>query len=159
VATAGALNHVSRQARRITEFTLSEAITALVVLVVIIAIAMPIWRTHQLRVRRQDAIDALRAVQIAQDNYFGKHARYANESQLRESSPQALAKNVSSPRGYYQITLSKSDDELNYSAAARTRPLDGETADTRCVEFRIDQNGRRFAVDAVGEDRSADCWR
>jgi Tfp pilus assembly protein PilE len=140
-------------------FTLSEILTAIVVLVVIGAIAVPMWQTHELRVRRQDAIDALRAVQTAQDNYFGKHARYADESQLRLSSPQALTEKATSPRGYYRITVSKSADDLSYSAAAHTLPLMGETVDARCVELRIDQNGRRFAVDDAGEDRSADCWR
>jgi Tfp pilus assembly protein PilE len=140
-------------------FTSSEILTAIVVLVVIGAIAVPLWKTHDLRARRQDAIDALRAVQTAQDNYFGKYARYADESQLRASSPQTLNEKASSPRGYYRVTVSKSADDLAYTASARTQPLEGETADTRCVELRIDQNGRRFAVDAEGEDRSGDCWR
>lgn len=140
-------------------FTLSEILTAIVVLVVIAAIAVPMWQTHELRVRRQDAIDALRAVQTAQDDYFGKHARYADESQLRASSPQALNEGASSRRGYYRITVSKSADDLSYTAAARTLPLQSETQDTRCVELRIDQNGRKFAVDDSGEDRTGDCWK
>jgi Tfp pilus assembly protein PilE len=145
-------------------FTVTEILTALVVLVVLVAIAVPMWRTHELRVRRQEAIDALRAVQTAQDEYFGKHARYADEAQLRASSPQvllekALSTNGLSARGYYRLSVNKSADDLTYSAVARVVPLETEVADTRCVELRIDQNGRRFAVDASGADRSADCWR
>lgn len=140
-------------------FTITEMLTAVVVVVVIAAVAVPMWHTHQLRVRRQDAMDALRAVQTAQDDYFGKHARYANEAQLRASAPQALTGKALSARGYYQLTLRKSDDDLTYSVAARAVPLEGQVADTRCVELRIDQNGRRYAVDADGVDRSADCWR
>ena len=140
-------------------FTITEILTALVVLVVLVAVAVPMWRTHELRVRRQEAIDALRAVQTAQDEYFGKHARYADEAQLRESSPQVLSGNGMSARGDYRLSVHKSADDLTYSAVARVVPLETEVADTRCVELRIDQNGRRFAVDASGEDRSADCWR
>jgi Tfp pilus assembly protein PilE len=143
----------------VKRFTVTEMLTALVVVVVIVAVAVPMWHTHQLRIRRQDAMDALRAVQIAQDDYFGKHARYANDAQLRASAPQALTGKALSARGYYQLTLSRSDDDLTYSVAARVVPLEGQVADTRCVELRIDQNGRRFAVDAEGVDRSADCWR
>jgi hypothetical protein len=55
--------------------------------------------------------------------------------------------------------LRRSADELTYSATARVVAPEDEVADTRCVELRIDQNGRRFAVDADGVDRSADCWR
>ena len=140
-------------------FTLAELLTAIVGLVVIAAIAVPMWRTHQLRLRREDAADALRAVQTAQDEYFGKHARYADEAQLRASAPRAMSGKSMSARGYYQLTLQKSDDDLTYTAVARAVPLEGEIADTRCVELRIDQNGRRYAVDADGVDRSADCWR
>jgi len=142
-----------------SRFTVKEVLTAIVVVVVLAAIAVPMWRTHQLRVRRQDAMNALRALQTAQDDYFGKHARYANETQLRASAPKALPDKGRSSRGYYQLTIQKSSDELAYSAVARVVPIESEVADTRCVELRIDQNGRRFAVDAEGVDRSADCWR
>lgn len=140
-------------------FTPVEVFTAIVVLVVLTAIAVPMWNTHQLRVRREDATNSLRALQAAQDNYFGQHARYADEAELRASAPQSMTANGVSARGHYQITLRKSDDDLTYSATAQALPQEGETADPRCVELRIDQNGRLFAVDTNGEDRSADCWR
>jgi len=140
-------------------FTPSELLTALVVLVVIAAVAVPMWRTHQQRVHRHDAIDALRAVQAAQDEYFGRHARYADEAQLRAAAPKALSGEALTAGGRYQLTVRKSADDLTYSATARVIPLEGQVADTRCVELRIDQNGRRYAVDADGADRSADCWR
>jgi type IV pilus assembly protein PilE len=142
-----------------SRFTVKEVLTAIVVVVVLAAIAVPMWRTHQLRVRRQDAMSALRAVQTAQDDYFGKHARYADETQLRASAPKVLTDKGRSVRGHYRVTLQKSSDELSYTAVARVVPMEGEVADTRCVELRTDQNGRRFAVDAEGVDRSADCWR
>ena len=104
------------------KFTVKEALTALVVLVVLTAVALPMWRTHQLRVRRQDAAEALRAVQAAQDDYFGKHARYADEAQLRASAPQALSAKSMSPRGYYVVSLKRSDDDLTYTAASAGRP-------------------------------------
>jgi type IV pilus assembly protein PilE len=138
--------------------TARELLTAIVVLVVIAAIAVPMWRTHQLRLHRQDAVDSLRAVQTAEDDYFGKNARYASEAQLRASAPQALSDKSLSKRGYYRLTLQKSDDDLTYTAVARAIAVEGES-DTRCAELRIDQNGRRYAVDAEGVDRSADCWR
>jgi len=143
----------------IGKFTIREMLTAVVVVVVLAAVAVPMWRTHQLRIRREDAADALRRLQAAQDDYFGQHARYANEEQLRDAAPNAMSGSGMSPRGYYRISLQRSEDELTYTATARVAPLEGQTEDTRCVELRLDQNGRRFAVDAAGEDRSADCWR
>ena len=132
-------------------FTTSEVLTALVALVVIVAVAIALWRTHQLRTRRDDAVEALLAVQAAQDDYFGKHARYARAGELPIET--------ASPRGFYQLTVSNSPDDLAFWATARVIAREGQSADTRCVELRLDQNGRRFAVDSKGEDRSADCWR
>ena len=63
-------------------FTTVEILTALVVIAVLAAIAIPMWRTHLLRVRRAEARNALTSLQAAQDRYFGRHARYANAAQL-----------------------------------------------------------------------------
>ena len=146
------------------KFTVKEALTAIVVLVVIAAVALPMWHTHQLKIRREDAANALRAVQVAQDDFFALHARYANEAQLRLAAPDSafgsvVSATTTSKRGYYRISIKRSEDDLTYTAVARALPIEGQSIDTRCVEMRIDQNGRRYAVDASGADRSADCWR
>ena len=139
-------------------FTLREALTALVVLAVLVAVSVPLARNHELRAQRHEAIDALLAAQSAQDRFFGKHARYADATQLSASEPDGLGLNAGSAHGAYRLTLLTNGDGLGYWAVAhRVSPAD--RADSRCVEMRIDQNGRRFAVDADGADRSADCWR
>jgi len=145
--------------QRHSGFTLAEVLTAIVAFVVLAAVAVSMWRTHELRTRREDAVAALLAVQAAQDQYFGKHARYANEAELAAPPPQGLGIERLSKRRLYVISVRNSDDNLGYWATARVKLLDRKNPDTRCVELRIDQNGRRFAVDAAGADRSADCWR
>jgi type IV pilus assembly protein PilE len=147
------------RAKREWGFTLSEVLTALVVLAVLIAVAIPMWRTHELQTRRDDAIGALLAVQKAQDRYFGQHARYATEAQVAGSPPAGLGVPLQSRLGSYRITIHTSADGLGFQASARALPTQASQADTRCAELRIDQNGRRFAADADGVDRSADCWR
>jgi prepilin-type N-terminal cleavage/methylation domain-containing protein len=139
-------------------FTLIEIVTTLVVATVLGAIAVVMWRSHALRERRDDGVRALLAVQTAQDAYFGEHARYASAPQLSAPLPTGPGLHPKSRLGYYAITVRNSADNLGYSATARAIPRAGETEDLRCVELRIDQNGRRSAVDSKGEDRSADCW-
>jgi type IV pilus assembly protein PilE len=131
--------------------TLAELLTALVVVAVLAAVAVPLWRVHLLRVRREDAIAALTALQSAQDRYFGQHARYATLEQLGLERQSA--------HGFYSLELRDSDDGLGYLARARATPKTGQADDTRCVEFTLDQNNRRRALDSQGNDRSADCWR
>jgi len=140
-------------------FTLTEIVTALVAVSVLAAIAVVMWRSHALRERRGDAVQALLALQAAQDQYFGQHARYASETLLAAEPPAGLGISPRSRLGYYAITVRNSEDNLGYWATAKVIASAEATQDLRCVELRIDQNGRRFAIDAAGEDRSADCWR
>jgi type IV pilus assembly protein PilE len=140
-------------------FTLVEILTALVVVVVLCALAIPMWRTHQLRVHRADGRAALIAAQSAQDGFFGSHARYAQGAEITATAPAGLGLAPSSEHGFYQIEVKTSADGLAYVAAARATRAQGQHDDSRCVEMTLDQTGRRTAVDASGEDRTADCWR
>jgi Tfp pilus assembly protein PilE len=140
-------------------FTVTEVLTVLVALAVLAAVSVSMWRSNELSMRRRDAMEALLALQAAQDRYFGEHARYADDAQLAAEPPGGLGIKPVSRRGLFQISARNSEDDLGYWATARAIDREGQSADTRCVELRIDQNGRRFAVDAKGEDRSADCWR
>jgi len=140
-------------------FTIPEIITVLVVVAVLAAIAVPMWRNHLMRVQRADAVAALVAVQIEQDSYFGRHARYADGAQLATPSPGGLGLAPRSQRDLYDIEVRSNADGLGYLATARAAARSGQSGDMRCVEFTLDNNGRRRAVDSEGKDRSADCWR
>ena len=137
--------------------TLIEILTVLVALVVITAVAIPLWNTHQLRVRRADAIEALLAVQASQDRYFGQHAEYADNSRMAAAPPEGLGVPPSSKLGHYAIEVQRSADGLGYVAVARAAPTTGRP-DTRCAQLRMDQHGRKSAVNDADEDSSADCW-
>ena len=131
--------------------TLAEMLTALVVVAVLAAVAIPLWRVHLLRVRREDGIAALVSLQEAQDRYFGQHARYATLEQL--------GRKPHSDRGFYELEVRANEDGLAYLARAKATHASGQDDDARCVEFTLDQNNRRRAMDDEGNDRSADCWR
>ena len=145
--------------RRARGVTLAELVTVMVVLAVLTAIAIPTWRTHSLRVRRTEAIEALISIQTAQDQFFGRNARYADATQLAQPTPDGLGRSDKSAGGYYRVELRTDTDGLGYRVTARPTNDTGPSADGRCVEFSIDHNGRRRAVDSTGADRSADCWQ
>jgi type IV pilus assembly protein PilE len=140
-------------------FTLIEVCTVLVTLVVLAAIAIPMWRNHLLRVRRADAMAALNAILVEQDRFFGREARYAEAGTLTRPPPEGLGLGAKSPHGFYSIELHTDGDGLGYRAIARVVPQTGQAEDTRCVLMSIDQSGIRRAEDSAGKDRSADCWR
>jgi type IV pilus assembly protein PilE len=135
-----------------------EILTALVVIAVLAAIAIPSWRTHLLRVRRAEARDALTKLQAAQDRWFGSHARYATAAQLTARAPDGLELAATTPGGLYAITLATSADGLSFLATARAIARAGQEGDDRCAVFSIDHVGQMSASDSAGADRSADCW-
>lgn len=135
--------------KRQSGITVAEMLTGVVALAVIVAVALPLWHTHRLRVQRRDAIDGLLAVQTAQDAHFAAHARYADNAGLGEAARSRL--------GYYDIGVQRAADELAYVASARIAKGKGRD-DARCAELRLDEHGRRSAISASGEDTTADCW-
>ena len=139
-------------------FTVTELLTALVVIAVLAAVAIPMWRTHLLRVRRAEARDALVALQAAQDRFFGRNARYATAAQLTARAPEGLDLSATTAHGLYAITLETSADGLGFMATARAIPRAGQDADERCAVFTIDHVGQMSAADASGTDSSEDCW-
>ena len=139
-------------------FTAIEILTALVVIAVLTAISVPMWRTHLLRVRRAEARDALTRLQAAQDRYFGRHARYANAAQLTAGAPDGLELSATSAHELYAITLETTADGLGFLATARAIARAGQENDERCAVFTIDHVGQMSATDASGTDRSEDCW-
>jgi len=144
--------------RSIRGFTVAEVLTALVVITVLAAIAIPMWRTHLLRVRRAEARDALTSLQAAQDRWFGRHARYASAAELTARAPGGLELATTTIHGLYAITLETAADGLGYLATARAVASAGQDSDDRCAVFTIDHVGLMSATDSSGADRSADCW-
>jgi type IV pilus assembly protein PilE len=139
-------------------FTLVEALTLVVALVVIAAVAIPLWRASELRSRRADAMQTLETVQAAQDRYFGQYARYADGSAPSGGATSSVVVPSRSARGFYDIELRRDADGLGYTVIARARAMQGQRDDSRCVEMRLDHQGRRTARNAEGADTSADCW-
>jgi Tfp pilus assembly protein PilE len=146
------------RAARQDGLTLVEVLTGLVTVVVIAAITLALVNTRQLRARRADAIQALLALQAAQDRHFGEHAAYIAGAGAHEPPPTGLAIPRLTKQGYFEIEVRPAADGLGYLAVARSVKTGETTADGRCMELHLDQHGRRSAFSAEGKDTSADCW-
>jgi type IV pilus assembly protein PilE len=138
-------------------FTLAEILTVIVVLGVLAAVAIPSWRQHVLRTRRAAAHELLLKLQVAQEDFFGRNARYATSEELSLLPPAGLGLPAVSAESNYRLEIATAPDGLAFEATARA--ASGQSDDTHCATFGIDHLGMRTARDAAGADRSMDCWR
>jgi Tfp pilus assembly protein PilE len=148
-----------RLSHRQSGLTVIEMLTVLVALVVLAAIAIPLWHTYQMRVRREGAVDALLAVQTAQDKHFAAQAQYADDAQTFTGTAPGLGVSRVSAGDFYRVEVQRTADRLGYVAVARAnKVIEGVRVDSRCHEFRLDEQNRRWSLDLEGEDSTADCW-
>lgn len=150
---------MSRRAATLRAVTLIELLAALVVVAILAAIAVPSYRSYVIRSQRTDAMAALLRIQAAQEKFFLQHHRYARA--LAPPPPEGLGFPEVSENGHYALALETPPDAnpLAFVAVATPQPGGGSADDARCRRFSIDQNGLRRALDAAGEDRTAECWR
>jgi len=134
-------------ARRAGGFTLVEVTIAATVAAVLASIALPSYRSQQLRAGRVDAVAALTRLQAAQEQHRGLHGLYA--SQLR--SLRGVA--ATSPQGRYGVVLASVSAE-GYRATATALPDGPQAADHDCAELTLDVE-RGFTRSGP----SARCWQ
>ena len=133
--------------RRAGGFTLVEVAIAATVAAVLAAVALPSYRSQQLRAGRVDAVAALTRLQAAQEQHRGLHGLYA--SQLR--SLRGVA--ATSPQGRYGVALVSVSAE-GYRATATALPGGPQADDRDCVELTLEVE-RGFARSGP----SARCWQ
>jgi Tfp pilus assembly protein PilE len=146
-----------RLPRRVRGFTLVEIATAGVVLVVLTAIAIPVFTTWSMQDDRAEAHRALNAVLAAQEEFIAQHARYATAAEI--SAPKPKGAGVPLATTNYLLTLQMDPATLSWVATARAAPGRKAEDDDRCAVMRLDHNGTRTALGKDGEDHSEDCWK
>ncbi len=116
-------------------FSLTECAVATAVVAVLACIALPTYRSHELRAGRLDAVDALTRVQVAQEQYRAAHGVYAQQMQaLVGAAPH-------SRQGLYTVKLAAADTANNllgpdtYAAVATAQGR--QSHDTGCAELTL----------------------
>jgi len=128
--------------------TLIEVMVVVVLIAVLASIAMPGYRQHLLRTHRTEAKRALLDVAAAQERFYLQNDTYAGPSGLTASPPAGLGIPAPTENGHYAIAITGGD--INAFSATATA-LGGQSDDTRCATFAIDQVGGKTAT-------SAGCW-
>jgi type IV pilus assembly protein PilE len=126
-------------------FTLVECAVVCAIVAILAAIALPSYFQHELRAARVDAVQALTALQTAQERHRLQHGVYAGQlSALTGVS-------VDTTRGRYSLELARSANET-YRATAHARGV--QMRDGDCPALTLDVN-----LGFANTGPTAACWR
>lgn len=141
--------------KKTSGFTLIELMIVVAVLGVIMAIALPAYNDYMLSTRRADARSALQEAASRQERiYIESNSYTADLSKLVTN-----ADNVSSPEGFYDISVTLSCDRTvsgttYYSCFSLTATPKGTQAnDTECTTLTLTHAGLKGSTPA-----GSDCW-
>lgn len=131
-------------------FTLVEMLVTLMLLSVLVSLALPGFRSQWRAAHRSEGVQALTALQLAQETYRSRHTRYAQS--LTE-----LAMPDQSPNGRFRLSVVQATpDGFTLEAQAQ-----GDQArDDRCQRLRLvlTQGQVSLFSFAAGQTATTGCW-
>ena len=146
-------------ARRASGFTLIELMVVVLIATILIVIAVPSYLNQTLKSHRTEAKSILMDLASRQERYMATNGIYsssATDMGYSGSWPQNVGSN------YYQISISNVNAPAASSATAAATPgtfkftataINGQTKDTQCATFTIDQTGLQTSAPAT-----TGCW-
>lgn len=135
--TTKAGSHLSRG------MTLIELVIVVAVMGILLATALPSYRSYTLRVHRSEAIRMLLQASMCQEKLIASHGNY-DTSQCRPASEQKR----------YQLTYNAPDSQgLSYHAMAT--PLGAQISDP-CGSLLLDHSGARSV--SASNTSATKCW-
>jgi type IV pilus assembly protein PilE len=126
-------------------FTLVECVVVCALVGILSAVALPSYFQYELRAARVDAVQALNALQTAQEIHRLRYGVYASEL----SALPGVSSHTAGRR--YTLNLARSASET-YSATAQTMGV--QTQDRDCPVLTLDVN-----LGFANTGPSAACWR
>jgi type IV pilus assembly protein PilE len=140
--------------------TLIELIVVTVMVSILVAVAIPSYRSYLIRTQRSDAKTALLTLRAAQEKYYLQNNKYTDDvTELPEEGGLGLP--GQSDNGLYTISVALGDDanpgsDQVYTASATPIETRGQKDDTKCLTLTITDVGRKGASGPGGTEY---CWR
>ncbi len=133
---------------RVPGFSLIEVMVVLAAIGILVAIAIPSYRSYVLKSRRADALAALSQSQVMLERCYAQSFSYSVVCAGLPAFP------VASERGYYNVAMSN-QTATTYTLTAT--PVGSQVSDTLCAVISVDQANQKQATDSGAVARTA-CW-
>ena len=134
--------------RRMTGFTLIEAMIVVVIIAILAAIAYPSFTEQVRKSRRSDAKASLQAFQLKQEKYRANHISYA-------TSLGSLGLGSDSIEEFYTLSMPTTSSATMFLGIAAPKAGTDQAKD-KCGTFAIDQDGPNETGTYAAVDG---CWR
>jgi type IV pilus assembly protein PilE len=129
--------------------TLIELMIVVAIVALLASIAVPSYRQYVLRANRTEAKAALMQLAAAQEKFYLQNNTYAGNALLDDAPPAGLGLSATTERGHFTVAITAASATA-FSATATA--AGGQTADSDCATFTINQAGARTAT-------TTKCWQ
>jgi type IV pilus assembly protein PilE len=148
-----------RGGRSARGFTLIELLVVTSIVAMLASFAWSAMHHSLQRARRADAHRALLRIRHAQEAFFARHNRYADQLGSGADTP-GLGLELQSDAGFYAMQLRVAADGQSYVASASANADGPQYADRDCRQLVVDDAGNRSVADSTGRQLAADstCW-
>jgi len=150
-------------------FTLIELMVVVVIASILMALAVPAYSSYVRRSHRVEAKTAVMDLAGREERYFSTSVTGANYSQTSTDLgypvgawPQAVGD------GYYNVTVCAVGTGMAAGCPPSNQaapgylisavPVGTQTNDTQCAFFAVDNTGKQWAHDNLGNDQTQYCW-
>ena len=139
---------------RAAGFSLIELMTAISIVGILAAIALPAYTAQTRKSRRTEAKTALLDLAGREERLFSTTNAYsATAADLGYSSLTSVGS------GYYGVEITVSaGPPATYTIKATPVTGKGQEKDTQCASFTVIQTGKQTARDSADTDASSKCW-
>jgi len=149
------MKSTGRLFRKVRGVTLVELMIVIAVIGTLAAIAIPSYRRYLIRSQRSEAKISLMQLQTAEEKFYLQNNAYTNN--VTAAPPTGLGLQATSETGKYNIAITTFPaDAQSYTATASPRSGGGQTDDTQCVNFTINERGTRGVS---GPSGTQFCWK
>jgi type IV pilus assembly protein PilE len=138
--------------------SLMELLIVVIILSVLAAVSIPSYRNYVIRTNRTEATAALLNIASNQERFYLQNNTYATNAQLSTAPPGGLGIAGTTEGGRYTLSVPAAD-ATGFTARAVPATGGGQTQDTACQRFDINNLGVRSALKGGGTDNTAECWR
>ena len=155
--------------RRVFGVTLIELMVVIAILAILGLIGYPLYTQQLLKGRRGDARAGIMEIAMAQEREYAAWGGYSEPAvaiagiAANDGAPAPdpnsnfhndLRRISTEYAGDYSFTITADNGTFSITAA----PTGGQTDDTSCFSFTVDQTGAKSAADNGGADQTNLCW-